>query len=79
MITLQAEITNTTDGRTHYKYNWILQSEKHFWIRIIKSQQTFMRLKERYSKWMTKTVLAPELVSISRTGETVVILEIEFV
>ena len=79
MITLHEEITITADGRTIYSYNWILQSEHHFLIRINKSREVFEKLKERYSKWMTKTVLDPELISINRMGTTVMILETEFV
>ena len=79
MITLRAEITKTADGRMKYKYNWILQSKHHFQIRIIRSLKNYIALKRRYSKWMTKTVLKPELVSRSRTGEEVIILETEFV
>lgn len=79
MITLRAEITNHVDGNVIIKYTWWMQSKNHFVIRKIKSQQAFKQLNERYSKWMTKRVLGPEIVLIRRTGEKVVILETEFV
>ena len=78
MITLRAEITKTSDGRIKYRYLWILQSKHNFKIRIIRSLKNYISLKRRYSRWMIKTVLNPELISRSRTGEEVIILETEF-
>lgn len=79
MITLRAEIDRAIDGNINIHYTWWLQSKNHFMIRTIKSQKAFMQLNARYSKWMMKTVVAPELVKINKTGRTVVILETEFV
>ena len=78
MITLRAAISYTRDGDINIAYGWFLESEQNLIIRKIKNQQAFMQLKERYSKWMAKTVLEPVCYS-TPTGTNVVILDTEYV